>query len=99
MFIAVVKTEGDRVAKYMAFQTQAEAEAHVVTTGGFVSDDVGTRWPHWRVEDGRLVADPQEPEPVPEPPLSPSEIEQLLISRGVATKADIDAVKAQRPER
>jgi len=96
MFIAVVKTNGDRVAKYTAFATEAEAEAHVAIHGGFVSDDAGTRWPHWRVEGGRLVANPKEPEPIPEPALSPEEIEQLLIARGVATRADIDAVKAQR---
>ena len=39
MYIAIVKTENNRVAKYDSFPTQAEAEDHVSQYGGFVYDN------------------------------------------------------------
>ena len=37
-YIAIVKNENNKVTKYQDFDTQSEADAHVVTYGGFVVD-------------------------------------------------------------
>ena len=36
-FIACVKTDGTKVAKYQDFDTEADAQTHISTYGGFVA--------------------------------------------------------------
>ena len=50
IFIAVVKHENNRVTKYQDFDTQAEADAHVATYGGFVDDKPSERVKYWIVD-------------------------------------------------
>ena len=50
VFIAVVKHENNRVTKYQDFDTQAEADAHVATYGGFVDDKPSERVKYWIVD-------------------------------------------------
>ena len=50
IFIAVVKHENNRVTKYQDFDTQAEADAHVATYGGFVDDKPSDRFDYWIVD-------------------------------------------------
>ena len=50
IFIAVVKHENNKVTKYQAFDTQAEADAHVATYGGFVDDKPSERVKYWIVD-------------------------------------------------
>ena len=50
VFIAVVKHENNRVTKYQDFDTQAEADAHVATYGGFVDDKPSDRMDYWVVD-------------------------------------------------
>lgn len=62
MFLAVVKVEDGRVAKSLAFETKAEAEAHVEKFGGFVAET------EHRAQDlavaGKTVSHSPRPEPV-----------------------------------
>jgi len=50
VFIAVVKHENNRVTKYLDFDTQAEADAHVATYGGFVDDKPSEHVDYWVVD-------------------------------------------------
>ena len=50
IFIAVVKHENNKVTKYQDFDTQAEADAHVATYGGFVDDKPSDRFEYWVVD-------------------------------------------------
>ena len=50
VFIAVVKHENNRVTKYLDFDTQAEADAHVAKYGGFVDDKPSDRLDYWIVD-------------------------------------------------
>ena len=50
IFIAVVKHENNKVTKYQDFDTQAEADTHVATYGGFVDDKPSERVKHWIVD-------------------------------------------------
>ena len=50
VFIAVVRHENNRVTKYQDFDTQAEADAHVATYGGFVDDKPSDRFEYWVVD-------------------------------------------------
>ena len=50
VFIAVVRHENNRVTKYQDFDTQAEADAHVATYGGFVDDKPSDRLEYWIVD-------------------------------------------------
>ncbi len=49
-FIAVVKWDGDRLAKYADFDTQAEAIAHIAEFGGFVAPSPGGGVMFWVVD-------------------------------------------------
>ena len=46
-FIACVKTDGTKVAKYQDFDTEADAQAHVGIYGGFVATNPGGTVPFW----------------------------------------------------
>ena len=57
-YIAVVKNENNKVTKYQDFVSKSEADAHVVTYGGFVSpkpDD--DRIKYWIVDGETLTFD------------------------------------------
>lgn len=40
-YISIIAADGQRVSKMLDFDTQAEADAHAATYGGFVFDNVG----------------------------------------------------------
>ena len=46
-FIACVKTDGTKVAKYQDFDTEADAQAHISTYGGFVAATPSGTVPFW----------------------------------------------------
>ena len=51
-YITVVSVENNRVAKYQDFDTQAEADAHVATYGGFVTTSPNTgSMAYWIVDE------------------------------------------------
>jgi len=49
-FIAIVKVEAGKIAKYQDYDTQADADAHVVRSGGFVASYPGGG-PKWWTAD------------------------------------------------
>ena len=49
-FVAVVRTEGDKIAKFQDFDTQAEADAHVTEYGGWVAPYPGGGLRDWGVD-------------------------------------------------
>lgn len=63
-YFAIVRVENERVAKYAKFDTQAEADAHVATYGGFVAANPPGTIDTWRIV-GQTVTDDPPPEPVP----------------------------------
>jgi hypothetical protein len=53
-YIAIVKNEDNKVTKYQAFGSKSEADAHVVTYGGFVVDKPDDdRMDYWVVDAGK----------------------------------------------
>ena len=46
-FIACVKTDGTKVAKYQDCDTEADAQAHISTYGGFVAATPSGTVPFW----------------------------------------------------
>lgn len=88
-YYAIVSVSNERVAKYQKFATQAEADAHVATHGGFVaanpaSDNVDD----FRVSGQSVIIDPP-PEPVPPYVL------RYQFKKAVLDAGQLDAVKAQ----
>ena len=49
-YIAVVKHENNKVSKYQPFAAEADADAHVVTYGGFVAEKPSDRIKYWVVD-------------------------------------------------
>ena len=49
--IAVVKWEGDKLAKYQDFDTQSEADTHIAVFGGFVVANPGGNTDYWIVDE------------------------------------------------
>lgn len=49
--IAVVKWEGDKIAKYQDFDTQSEADTHISSFGGFVVPNPGGNTNYWIVDE------------------------------------------------
>ena len=49
-YIAVVTNENNKVTKYQDFASKSEADAHVVTYGGFVVDKPSDRMNYWIVD-------------------------------------------------
>ena len=49
-YIAVVKNEGNKVTKYQDFASKSEADAHVITYGGFVVEKPSDRMDYWIVD-------------------------------------------------
>ena len=56
-YIAIVASLNGKVAKYQDFDTQAEADAHVASFGGFVSAKPSDSTGYWVVGDGTLTHD------------------------------------------
>ena len=50
-YIAIVKNANNKVLKYQDFDTKSEADAHVVTYGGFVVDKPDSERVHYWVVD------------------------------------------------
>lgn len=86
-FISIIAVDGDRVAKYQDFDTQAEAEAHTAEYSGlFAAASPTGNITHYKVVSGALVLDPP-PAPPPDP------LTKLTISDRF-TDAEIDIVSA-----
>jgi hypothetical protein len=49
-FVAIVKSTAGKLDKYQDFDTEAEADAHVVTYGGFVAPDPDGQTSYWVVD-------------------------------------------------
>ena len=50
-YIAIVKNEGNKVTQYQDFDDKSDADAHVITYGGFVVDKPdGDRMDYWVVD-------------------------------------------------
>ena len=56
-FIAIVSFSGENVTKYLDFDTQAEADAHVAKYGGFAQESVGEHTEYYKVADGKATYD------------------------------------------
>jgi hypothetical protein len=56
-YIAVVSSEAGKIAKYQDFDTQAEADAHVVMFGGFVAAKPSDKTGYWVVGVDTLTHD------------------------------------------
>ncbi len=56
-YIAVVASEAGKIAKYQDFDTEAEADAHVVRFGGFVSAKPSDSTGYWVVGVNTLTYD------------------------------------------
>ena len=50
LYIAVVGVVGGKVTKYADFDTQAEADAHVVAFGGYSADNPGGVLDYWSAD-------------------------------------------------
>lgn len=50
-YIAIIAEQGGKIAKYAEFDTQAEADAHVATHGGFVFNNTGGVRPEYITVD------------------------------------------------
>ena len=60
-FVAIVKSTAGKLDKYQDFDTEAEADAHVVTYGGFVAPDPGGGTSYWVIdEDAQTVTNNQD---------------------------------------
>tara|TARA_R110000751_G_scaffold280178_2_gene382663 strand:- start:289 stop:639 length:351 start_codon:yes stop_codon:yes gene_type:complete len=52
-YLAVVKVENKRIAKYQYFELQSDADAHVVTYGGFAVETPSSgTMNYWLVDEG-----------------------------------------------
>jgi hypothetical protein len=52
-YLAIVKVENNRIAKYQDFQLQADANTHISTHGGFVVDiPAAGNMDYWTVDAG-----------------------------------------------
>lgn len=97
-FIAIVSFDLDgRITKYQDYETETEADDHVVRVlsqfpDAFVAPRPDSGWFDWQVVGGVLVITPQT-EPVPLPTLSLDRLADLLISEGLLTRAKVDGTK------
>ena len=46
-YIAIVKTSNNKLDKYQDFDSKSDADAHVITHGGFVVDNPGGHTDYW----------------------------------------------------
>ena len=46
-YIAIVKTSNNKLDKYQDFDSKSDADAHVITHGGFVVDNPGGHADYW----------------------------------------------------
>ena len=52
-YLAIVKVENNRIAKYQDFQLQADANTHISTHGGFVVETPATgSMDYWVIDEG-----------------------------------------------
>jgi len=54
-FIAVVSFSGENVTKYLDFDNEVDAKAHVATYGGFAQESVGDNIQYYKVADGKVT--------------------------------------------
>ena len=85
-YIAIVRTEGERVAKWASFDTEAEATAHVAEYGGFVVNNPPGNSFTWKVV-GQTVTDEAPPEPVP------PYVTRYQFKKAVLDSGQLDALK------
>ena len=50
-YVAIVKSSNKKVEKYMEFDSESDADAHVKTHGGFVADAVGGDTEFWVIDE------------------------------------------------
>jgi len=55
MYIAVVKVENNRIAKYQDFLSKSDADAHIVEYGGFVVNSPESGHMDYWVTDGETI--------------------------------------------
>ena len=48
-FVAIIKTSNNKLDKYQDFDSKSDADAHVITHGGFVVDNPGGQTEYWVV--------------------------------------------------
>ena len=46
-YIAIIKTSNNKLDKYQDFDSKSDADAHVITHGGFVVDNPGGHTDYW----------------------------------------------------
>jgi hypothetical protein len=56
-YVAVVSHDAGRVTKFQDFDTQADADTHVVNFGGFVANNPGDDIGYWVIADNTLTYD------------------------------------------
>jgi hypothetical protein len=56
-YIAVVSSEDGKIAKFQDFDTQADADTHVINFGGFAADNPGDDINYWVIADNTLTYD------------------------------------------
>lgn len=101
MFIAVVDwTAETRIAKYLDFETEAEAQAHVTRVkasypNAFVAPSPGGGFADWLVGAGTLsYSPPPEPPPVKLLPTDAEVVTRALMDKATLTQADLDTARA-----
>ena len=54
-FIAIVSFSGENVTKYLDFDNEDDAKAHVANHGGFAQESVGNNIQYYKVADGKAT--------------------------------------------
>ena len=102
-FIAIMAVEQDgRVAKFLSFPTQPEADAHVARFTGrfpdaFVVEEPAGPWSHWLIDMAAQTVTIDVPPPPPPPPESPERraIRSLAAEIDAGRQGAVAAVDAE----
>lgn len=101
-YIAIVDwTTDNRVAKYMDFETEPEAQKHANRVRSrypkaFVARNPGGGFTDWLVDSGKKILSISPlPKPPPPPPDDSEVVTQALVDKGVLTLAELDAARTK----